>query len=116
VASRNGSPSAGFATNTRVRVGTRSIAPHGVHQRPHHGAVLREGAPWRACAARICTMPSSQAWAAPSTALVSTDIESARDGTQMLRVIVPWNAPECPNQSQPASAPEIVPSPYQRSA
>ena len=68
----NGFSIAGDAVRTLSPTGTRSVTPHNVHHRPFQPRVFSCGAPPDDMVSKICAMPSSQALANPSMALVST--------------------------------------------
>src|SRR5262245_16956566 len=81
LASMKGFVRPGPATSTFRPMGTRSTAPHRLHQRPRQSRTSAVGAPWRAKTCRICMIPSSQGWARPSTVLVRTESVRPRSGS-----------------------------------
>jgi len=87
VASRNGLIKCGLPAITRPPMGTRSIAPHNVHQRPLQSRTRRFGAPRVLKARRMCMAPLAQNAAQPSTLLVRMVMLTSQAGmTQVLEM------------------------------
>ena len=55
--------------------------------------------------------PSTQGFAKPSMQFVTMETVTPHSGTQAVRLIKPWKAPEWPNQSCPSKVPLMVPRP-----
>lgn len=86
-ASMNGLLNCGLAISTRLPIGTKSVAPQIVHQRPVQSRTRRSGAPRFLKTRKICIAPSIQNGAAPSMELLRTLIASSQAGMEQVREI-----------------------------
>ena len=76
-----------MAATTTFPIGTRSVAPHIVHQRPVQSRTRRFGAPRVLKARRMCMAPSIQNGAQPSIELVRMVMVTSQAGmTQVLEM------------------------------
>ena len=66
-------------------MGTRSTAPHALHQRPVQSRTRRFGAPRSAKPRMMWMAPSTQNPAQPSVALVRMLMLTSREGTTQVR-------------------------------